>query len=83
MRAFWRLRLHVKLLLRRYRCIDSFCKRCGKRVIDFAAPDELWQKVAADIEAKGMHTLCFDCFTESGREKGLFDVLYVSRGEEK
>lgn len=74
---WWYLRLHAKLFLYRYRCLDSFCKRCGRKVTDFAAPDALYNEVTAEIQRDRLRVVCFDCFTDLGREKKLFDVLDV------
>lgn len=69
LRLFHRLRVAWKLQLRRHRCIDSFCKVCGRDVCDFIAPDEVWEKVEPHIP-RG-HVLCYDCFCEICGRLGL------------
>lgn len=67
------MRLIIKLLLKKIWHLDSFCKRCGRKVRDFDAPDELWIKVESRI--KYGHTLCYDCFCDMLREIGIPTVF--------
>ncbi len=63
------LRVRVKLILRRFVLLDSFCKHCGRRVHDFAAPDDVWLKVQPSIRLGNV--LCYDCFCEACLKVGL------------
>lgn len=62
-RVFW------KLLLKRFMLIPSFCKRCGRDVRDFIAPDDVWNKVEPRVKAGSV--LCYDCFCGVCEEAGL------------
>ena len=59
---FCKLRVHYKLIKRKFVCINSFCKECGVDVRDFSAPDEVWAKVEPEI--KYGYTLCYNCFCD-------------------
>lgn len=65
---YW-LRLHYKLLLKRLKVVDSFCKVCGRDVHDFSAPADIWQQVSPRKNGDGV--LCYDCFCERASKKGL------------
>ena len=65
---FW-FRLHLKLFLKKYILIDSFCKVCGRTVHDFYVNDDIWEKVSPRKNGNGV--LCYDCFCERSSEKGL------------
>ena len=54
--------LHAKLFLRRFFCLDSFCRRCGRKVRDFSVDDEAWERVRPYI--KHGNTLCYNCFCD-------------------
>lgn len=61
-RLLWWLRLRWKLALRRVHCVDSFCKRCGRDVRDFAAPEAEWLAVASRLRHGSV--ACYDCFCD-------------------
>ena len=61
--------VHVKLLLRWFKLLDSFCKHCGQRVRDFQAPDDVWKRVVPSIRIRNV--LCYDCFCETCVNVGL------------
>lgn len=56
------IRILLKLLIRRFFLLPSFCKRCGRTVHDFSAPEEIWRVIEKDI--KHGSVLCYDCFCE-------------------
>jgi hypothetical protein len=56
------IRLYLKLLLREFFAIPSFCKSCGVNVRDFSAKDEVWQQIEPHI--KYGHVLCYNCFCD-------------------
>ena len=56
------IKLLSKLLVSRFFLLPSFCKRCGRTVHDFSAPDEIWVAIEKDIEHGNV--LCYDCFCE-------------------
>jgi hypothetical protein len=62
--------LLFKLILRRFRLINSFCKVCGRDVHDFVVEDKLWALIEPDI--KHGNTLCYDCFNELLNKKGIW-----------
>ncbi len=66
------MRLWFKLILRRLALLDSFCKHCGRKVHDFAVPDDVWSQVEPHI--KHGKTLCYDCFCEQCTALGLPSV---------
>lgn len=60
------------------RLVPAFCKRCGRDVHDFVAPDDVWKKVA---DYTGMNVLCYDCFCDVCEEIGeqsvwRLEILY-------
>ncbi len=55
-----RLRLFLKLILRHFLLLDSFCRHCGRKVHDYSAPDDIWAEIEPHI--KRGKTLCYDCF---------------------
>jgi len=57
-----KLRLHWKLFISEFCCIDSFCKECGVKVRDFIADDEIWDLIEKDI--KHGYVLCYNCFVD-------------------
>jgi hypothetical protein len=59
----------MKLLLRRFMLLDSFCKHCGRRVHDFLVSDVVWQQVEPYIHSG--HVLCYDCFCDVCAKAGL------------
>lgn len=61
--------VHLKLILCRFMCIDSFCKDCGRTVHDFIVPDDIWSIVAPTI--RNGRVLCYDCFCEHCNALGL------------
>jgi len=61
--------VRVKLIVQRLMLLDSFCKCCGRKVHDFAAPDDVWLKVATRIRVGNV--LCYDCFCETALRLGL------------
>lgn len=63
------LRLHWKLFLRRFRCIDMFCKQCGRDCWDFAVPNDTWAQVAPHIQHGNV--LCYDCFARLAHRLGI------------
>jgi hypothetical protein len=65
---YW-LRLHYKLFLKRFRCIDSFCKVCGRTAHDFSVSDNVWKQVSPYENGSGI--LCYDCFCEKTSQKGF------------
>jgi len=56
------------VLLKLFKCrvlhvpTASFCKRCGRDVRDFIAPDEIWDVI--DPHIRFGHTLCYSCFCD-------------------
>jgi hypothetical protein len=66
------LRVALKMVLRKFRLIPSFCRHCGRNVHDFVAPSEVWEKV--DPHIKHGHTLCYDCFCEVCTKLGMPNV---------
>lgn len=73
------LRVKAKLLLRRITLIPSFCKRCGRDVKDFHAPDDVWCKVESHIPDGSV--LCYSCFVDACIELGEEPVWRVSYAE--
>ncbi|MBZ4649255.1 hypothetical protein [Thermosipho sp. (in: thermotogales)] len=69
MKLFYFIRVHVKLFLKRYFLINSFCKECGRYNHDFIVSDEIWIKVKPFI--KYGDVLCYDCFCEKCKKVGL------------
>lgn len=63
------LRVYLKLLLRHFFHIDSFCKDCGRDVHDFSVSDDIWNQI--DKTIKYGHTLCYDCFCEHCKQLNL------------
>ena len=51
----------------------SFCGVCGRKVHDFSAPDDVWEKVEPNIKYGSIvgHVLCYDCFCEMCVALGL------------
>jgi hypothetical protein len=54
------IKLFLKLITRRFICLESFCKECGRTVYDFQVPDDIWLQIEPLIEHG--HVLCYDCF---------------------
>jgi len=65
---YW-LRIQIKLILREFISIPSFCKRCGRDVTDFIVSDETWEAIYPKI--KYGNVLCYDCFCNLCAEEGL------------
>lgn len=63
----------IKLILRKFKIIPSFCKICGRDVNDFIAPDDLWDEIKDDIRYGNV--LCYDCFCELVKSKGCLGVF--------
>ena len=61
--------LFLKLFLRKFFSLDSFCKHCGRKVHDFIVEDSVWEQVEPHI--KFGHILCYDCFCEVCKKIGL------------
>ena len=60
--------VYIKLFLRRFLDINSFCKQCGRQVRDYDAPDKLWKYYIEPAIKKG-DTLCYNCFCDYCRNK--------------
>jgi hypothetical protein len=67
-----------KFFKSKYECIDSYCKICGKDVIDFQVSDKLWKQIAGEH-----NTLCYDCFTKRARELGICTIFNIVPQVEK
>ena len=79
MSAFFIIRLHWKLLTRRFWLRNSFCKECGVDIRDFHAPDNIWDQV---FHLGGMNkTLCYNCFCDKCLDIGLPGTWYLSEKE--
>jgi hypothetical protein len=63
------IRVWIKLQLRKFTLINSFCRRCGVDVRDFQASDYTWEKISKDI--KNGNTLCYNCFCDLCEKNGL------------
>jgi len=72
MRLFYWFRVHVKLFLRRFVLLNSFCKHCGRRVHDFLVSDDVWRRIEPSIRVGNV--LCYDCFCETCVNAGLPSV---------
>ena len=72
MKLFYGLRVHFKLMLRKLKCIPSFCKICGRDVHDFQVDDKIWDIIEKDI--KYGTVLCYDCFCELCEKNGYPSV---------
>lgn len=64
-----------KLILRRFKLIHSFCKKCGCDVEDFIVSDELWSLIENDIPQGNV--LCFNCFSRLIKEKTNINVFIL------
>lgn len=62
-------RMRVKLLLKRFFTINSFCRHCGVDVRDFDVDNAIWEKIRPLI--KHGNTLCFNCFSDACLSVGL------------
>jgi hypothetical protein len=62
-----------KRLLSYFRCIDNYCKRCGRRTEAWHSPDGLYNLIIPD----GMER-CFRCFDRAARKEGLHPVWNVT-----
>jgi hypothetical protein len=71
--------VYIKLFLKKFFNLRSFCKQCGRCVTDFDVSDDIWNKVDRPIlydwrgkplkwSLKFGHTLCYNCFTMWARE---------------
>ena len=69
MKLFYWFRVHYKLIKRKFKLIDSFCRCCGKDVHDFVVEDNIWNRIESHI--KHGNTLCYDCFCEYCKKVGL------------
>ena len=67
--VFYWVRIHIKYGTMKYMHIpmQSYCKRCGRKVSDFNVSDDIWRKVSLHI--KYGNVLCYDCFCIICREK--------------
>lgn len=75
------LRLHARLVQRCFMAVPSFCKRCGRTVHDYAAPDDVWRRVRPHI--KHGDVLCYDCFCDVCQRAGLPAVWRLVSLEEQ
>ena len=82
------IRLLLKKIIKKYIAIPSYCKICGRTVIDFHASNNIWLKITND---KGT-IWCFSCFTKKAREMNIctiFDIFphddneFIGEGESK
>ena len=60
--------MKLKLLYKKYirslfGCQDSYCKRCGSKVFDFATPEHTWTAIQSLTDDK-FNVLCANCFIE-------------------
>jgi len=80
---FCKVRVFLKLILRKFRVVPSFCKECGRNCYDFSVDDETWEKVQPLI--KYGNVLCYDCFCRKCEQIGLPTVWQLSpqKKEEK
>ena len=92
--AMWTVRVNVKYLVRRWNKLvtglgigyvaigmRSWCKRCGRPVSDFIAPDKVWGQVLkiAPIPTTQTDTvLCYNCFCGLCGLIGLAQVWELS-----
>ena len=76
MKVFNKIRLKIKCFMRKYRLMNQFCKKCGKKnkLYDFSVSDEDWSKISIEYQN---HVLCLDCFIEEYPEPELDITLYI------
>lgn len=58
----FRVRVWLKLLMRRFFLVKSFCKLCGVDVRDYHAPDDVWRQIEPHV--KHGNVLCYNCFVD-------------------
>lgn len=75
------MRVLIKLLLRRFFHIRSFCKICGRFQHDFIVSDDVWDKVEPYI--KHGYILCYDCFCEVCEKIGESSVWKLGKCESR
>lgn len=68
----------IKLFLRNFFLLNSFCKECGRKVHDFYVSDDIWELVKPHI--KYGKVLCYDCFCDKCKEVGLPTCWFLYNG---
>jgi hypothetical protein len=63
-----------KLLTRLNLHPESYCKKCGSRVRDFAVPDDFWEDVCKHTE---LNVLCYNCFCNACDKIGYPSVFHL------
>jgi hypothetical protein len=66
------LLLLCKRIVSRFRLIDNYCKRCGRKTEAFTVSDELYERIVPDGGER-----CFRCFDQGVRESGCSPVWRV------
>jgi len=69
------VKVFIKLILRKFFIVPSFCKICGRDVHDFIAPDKIWGQIEPHI--KYGNVVCYDCFCEICKKEGLKSVWEI------
>jgi len=63
------MKARIKLILRRFFLINSFCRKCGVDVRDYQAPNKVWEQIKDEIP--NGNTLCYNCFCKLCDKKGI------------
>lgn len=72
-----KIRLFIKLFLKKHFDLNSFCKKCGRTVHDFDAPNDVWKKIEPFI--KHGNVLCYDYFCEMCKQNNLPSVWKLNK----
>ena len=68
---FYKIRIFLKGICKRFICIDSYCKDCGRTIQDFMVKDDIWRKIVGDNQKE----LCYNCFQKRAKKVGISDYI--------
>jgi hypothetical protein len=74
---FYKIRIFFKSICKKFVCINSYCKDCGRTIQDFIVEDDVWKQVMGDSQKE----LCYDCFQKRAKKVGIYSYIALGYGE--
>ena len=64
--------VYAKWLISRFRCINNYCKRCGRYTEPYTVDDDVYRFLVP-----GQEELCFHCLNAAANRQGIWPVWRI------